>query len=89
MKYIFRGILRVLLCLWSRFLEGIQWCCWTPTALQGRLRVPSDSLAARYFNVAYITALMVCMRFSASWNTRDCADSKTSSVTSKIGRAHV
>ena len=33
-------------------------------------------------SVAYITALMVCMRFSASSKTLDCADSNTSSVTS-------
>ena len=33
-------------------------------------------------NVAAITALMVCMRFSASSKTIDCADSNTSSVTS-------
>ena len=34
------------------------------------------------YSVAAITALMVCMRFSASSKTMDCADSKTSSVTS-------
>jgi len=33
-------------------------------------------------SVATITALMVCMRFSASSNTTLCCDSKTSSVTS-------
>ena len=33
-------------------------------------------------SVAAITALMVCILFSASSNTRDCSDSKTSSVTS-------
>ena len=32
--------------------------------------------------VAAITALIVCIRFSASSNTLDCADSNTSSVTS-------
>ena len=33
-------------------------------------------------SVAAITALIVCMRFSASSKTLDCADSNTSSVTS-------
>ena len=33
-------------------------------------------------SVAAITALMVCIRFSASSNTLDCGDSNTSSVTS-------
>ena len=33
-------------------------------------------------SVAAITALIVCIRFSASSNTLDCADSNTSSVTS-------
>ena len=31
---------------------------------------------------SYMTALMVCMRFSASSKTMDCSDSNTSSVTS-------
>jgi hypothetical protein len=34
-------------------------------------------------NVATITALMVCIRFSASSKTSDASDSKTSSVTSR------
>ena len=33
-------------------------------------------------NVAAMTALMVCIRFSASWNTMDCGPVNTSSVTS-------
>ena len=37
-------------------------------------------------SVAAMTALMVCMRFSASWNTTDCALSNTSSVTSIASR---
>ena len=36
----------------------------------------------RHYSVAAITALMVCIRFSASSNTTDWLDSKTSSVTS-------
>ena len=35
-----------------------------------------------YRRVASITALMVCMRFSASSNTMEAGDSNTSSVTS-------
>ena len=35
-----------------------------------------------YANVAAITALMVCIRFSASSNTMDAGDSNTSLVTS-------
>ena len=31
-----------------------------------------------------MTALMVCIRFSASWNTMDCGPVNTSSVTSKL-----
>ena len=37
-------------------------------------------------NVAAITALMVCIRFSASWNTMDCGPVNTSSVTSMASR---
>lgn len=40
------------------------------------------ALLQSYFSVAYITALMVCIRFSASSNTFDCFDSNTSSATS-------
>ena len=39
-----------------------------------------------YFSVANITALMVCMRFSASSNTFDCGPRNTLSVTSISGR---
>ena len=39
-----------------------------------------------YFSVAYITALMVCIRFSASWNWRACLPRNTSSVTSIASR---
>ena len=42
----------------------------------------SSFLLIFYFNVASITALIVCIRFSASSNTFDCSDSNTSSVTS-------
>ena len=35
-----------------------------------------------YFISSYMTALMVCIRFSASSKTMDAGDSKTSSVTS-------
>ncbi len=38
-----------------------------------------------YFSVAYMMALMECMRFSASSNTRLRSLSKTSSVTSSSG----
>ena len=38
--------------------------------------------AAGSANVATRTALIVCIRFSASSKTIECADSKTSSVTS-------
>ncbi len=38
--------------------------------------------------VATITALMVCMRFSASSQTIDASDSKTSSVTSSASRPY-
>ncbi len=41
-----------------------------------------SGFAAQSAIVAAITALMVCMRFSASSNTMDCGPSKTSSVTS-------
>ncbi len=34
---------------------------------------------AAYLRVAYMTALIVCMRFSACWNTRDRLDSNASS----------
>ena len=37
-------------------------------------------------NVAAMTALMVCIRFSASWNTMDCGPVNTSSVTSMASR---
>ena len=37
-------------------------------------------------SVATITALMVCMRFSAWSKTIECSDSKTSSVTSSASR---
>lgn len=37
-----------------------------------------------YIKVAAITALMVCILFSASSKTMDCALSKTSSVTSML-----
>ncbi len=36
--------------------------------------------------VAAMTALIVCMRFSASWKTMDCGPLKTSSVTSMASR---
>ena len=39
-----------------------------------------------YFSVAYITALMVCIRFSASWNWRAWWPRNTSSVTSIASR---
>ena len=41
---------------------------------------------AQSFISSYITALMVCIRFSASSKTRDAGDSKTWSVTSMASR---
>ncbi len=43
-------------------------------------------LRTAYLSVAYITALIVCMRFSASSKTRERGPSKTSLVTSISGR---
>ncbi len=49
--------------------------------LRGRLGTHAPSVAA-------MTALIVCMRFSASWNTMDCGPLKTSSVTSMASRSN-
>ena len=46
-------------------------------------RVPAPPF---YFISSYITALMVCIRFSASSKTMDWGDSNTSSVTSMASR---
>ena len=48
---------------------------------RGRLGTHAPSVAA-------MTALIVCMRFSASWNTMDCGPLKTSSVTSMASRSN-
>ena len=46
------------------------------------MRPPPIYFAGCQPRVAAITALIVCILFSASSNTSDCSDSKTSSVTS-------
>jgi len=56
--------------------EKIKNGAWIQKILSGRLSVIPD------YSVAAMTALMVCMRFSASSKTIDCDDSKTSFVTS-------
>ena len=40
------------------------------------------------YSVASMTALIVCMRFSASSNTTDCGPENTSSDTSMLSRSN-
>ena len=62
-----------------------------PITICSRSRISAALRGLRFFScpainytpsVAIITALMVCIRFSASSKTTDCSDSNTSSVTS-------
>ena len=49
----------------------------------------SSLLIPHYYSVAAMTALIVCMRFSASSNTMLCGPSNTSSVTSMASRPYL
>ena len=63
---------------------------WNPP-LRVLKRLPLRGAALLYSyapKVAAMTALMVCMRFSASWKTMDCGPLKTSSVTSMASRSN-
>jgi hypothetical protein len=53
-----------------------------PAAEQGVASECDDDAHPQRPSVATMTALMVCMRFSASSQTSDAGDSNTSSVTS-------
>ena len=53
-----------------------------PALLLFQLHGGHESRRENGYSVAAMTALMVCIRFSASSKTMDCAPSKTSSVTS-------
>lgn len=54
-------------------------------ALRGKAS-PRPTATYAYLSVAYITAFIVCMRFSASSKTRERGPSKTSLAASISGR---
>ena len=67
-------------------LTGREWVDLHPRRADGRRRDGAAEAVPQVARVATSSALIVCIRFSASSQTSDAADSKTSSVTSIASR---